>query len=57
MKWIRSSWTGVRCECHTKANLGTNGKTYVAMVSDSAKDGESPENHTHGAPVGVDRGY
>ena len=31
----------VKRECPTKANLGTDGETRTAVVSDLAKDGES----------------
>lgn len=48
---------GVRCECPTKIDLGVNGETCAAMVSDSSKDGESAEDHPYGVAIGGDRGY
>ena len=57
MKWIRLFWTRVRCECPTKVDLGMDGEAHAVMVSNSAKDSESEEDHPHGAVAGGDCGY
>lgn len=48
---------GLRCECPTKVDFRANVETCNAMVSDSAKDGESTKTHTNGVATGGDRGY
>jgi len=37
--------------------MGANGKTYVAVVSNLAEDGELEENNTHGVIAGKNCGY
>ena len=48
---------GIRCECSTEIDMGVNGETRNAMVSNSAKDGESTKNNTYGAIIGNNSGY
>ena len=48
---------GVQCKCITKTDMGKDGETYATVVSNSAKDGESAENNTHGVIAGNNCGY
>jgi len=48
---------GIRCKCSTETDIGVNGETCATMVSNSAKNGKSTENNTHGVVVGSNRGY
>lgn len=44
----------VRCECSVETDMRKDGETCAAVVSDSAPDGESIENHPYGTIVWCD---
>ena len=47
----------IKCECCAETDMGANGVTFTAVVSNSAVNGEPVENNTHGEIAGNNCGY